>query len=92
MSFWRITRERETPVSAIMMRNVIFVRPDQTIEECMALMTEKRIRHLPVMEDDKVDRHRVDRRSRRGDDFGESSSSSSSWKTTSPVESETASR
>ena len=37
-----------------MVRDVVFVRPDQTIEECMALMTDKRVRHLPVMEHDKV--------------------------------------
>ena len=46
--------ERETPVSAIMVRDVVFVRPDQTIEECMALMTDKRVRHLPVIEHDQV--------------------------------------
>ena len=37
-----------------MTRNVLFVRPEQTIEECMALMTEKRIRHLPVMESSRL--------------------------------------
>ena len=31
---------------------VVYVRADQTVEECMALMTEKRIRHLPVLGDD----------------------------------------
>jgi len=41
---------KETTVGEIMTRNVIYVRPDQTIEECMALMTERRIRHLPVIE------------------------------------------
>lgn len=44
----------ETSVREIMTGKVHFVRPDQTIEECMALMTDKRIRHLPVMENDKV--------------------------------------
>jgi CBS domain-containing protein len=33
---------------------VIYVRPEQSIEDCMALMTEKRIRHLPVIEDERV--------------------------------------
>ena len=33
-----------------MERNVVFVGPDQSIEECMALMTAKRLRHLPVIE------------------------------------------
>jgi CBS domain-containing protein len=42
---------RETPVREIMTEDVIYVRPGQTVEECMALMTDKRIRHLPVMED-----------------------------------------
>jgi CBS domain-containing protein len=34
-----------------MTTRVIWVRPEQTIEECMALMTDKRIRHLPVLVD-----------------------------------------
>jgi CBS domain-containing protein len=33
-----------------MERHVITVRPEQTVEECMALMTDKRVRHLPVIE------------------------------------------
>ena len=43
---------RETPVRDIMTRRVIYARPDLTLEECLALMTDKRIRHLPVMKDD----------------------------------------
>ena len=43
-----------TPVRDIMERNVIHVRPEQSVELCMALMTEKRVRHLPVVEDTKV--------------------------------------
>ena len=45
---------RETPVREIMTEKVVWVRPDQTIEECMALMTNKRIRHLPVMEESRL--------------------------------------
>ena len=41
---------RETPVSDIMTSAVMYVRPTQTTEECMVLMTENRLRHLPVME------------------------------------------
>ena len=41
---------RETPVCEIMTERVVCVRPDQTVEDCMALMTNKRIRHLPVIE------------------------------------------
>lgn len=44
----------DTPVSEIMTRQVAFVTPAQTNEECMALMTEKRIRHLPVIDNDRV--------------------------------------
>lgn len=44
----------DTPVSEIMTERVMFVRPEQTVEECMALMTEQRIRHLPVLVDDQV--------------------------------------
>ena len=44
----------DTPVREIMTAKVFFIRPAQTVEECMALMTDKHIRHLPVMEGDKV--------------------------------------
>ena len=43
---------KETSVAEIMTPNVLYVRPDQTIEDCMALMTQKHIRHLPVLEGD----------------------------------------
>jgi CBS domain-containing protein len=33
---------------------VRYVRPDQTTDDCMALMTEKRMRHLPVIDNDKL--------------------------------------
>lgn len=39
-----------TTVREIMSDRVLYVRPDQTIEECMALMTEKHLRHLPVLD------------------------------------------
>lgn len=45
---------RETPVRDGMTDEVICVRPDQSVEGCMSLMTEKRIRHLPVLEGDSV--------------------------------------
>ena len=45
---------RETSVREIMTEKVMFVRPEQTVEECMALMTEKRCRHLPVFDGDKL--------------------------------------
>jgi CBS domain-containing protein len=44
----------ETPVREIMTSKVFFVRPQQTVEECMALMTDKHIRHLPVMDGETV--------------------------------------
>ena len=40
----------ETPVRNIMETRVVCARTDQTIEECMAVMTNKRIRHLPVVD------------------------------------------
>jgi len=43
-----------TLVRDIMDRNVIYVRPEQSVELCMALMTDKRIRHLPVLDGTKV--------------------------------------
>jgi len=39
----------DTPVQDIMTHIVVWVRPDQTVEECMALMTARRVRHLPVL-------------------------------------------
>jgi CBS domain-containing protein len=41
---------KDTPVREVMVSRVVFVRPEQSIEECMALMTDKRVRHLPVLE------------------------------------------
>jgi CBS domain-containing protein len=45
---------KDTSVREIMTQRVVYVRPEQTAEECMALMTDKRVRHLPVLEDDQV--------------------------------------
>ncbi|MCK6626820.1 MAG: CBS domain-containing protein [Anaerolineae bacterium] len=45
---------KTTPVREIMTEKVVFVRPEQTVEDCMALMTSKRIRHLPVMDGDRL--------------------------------------
>lgn len=45
---------KSTPVKQIMTRKVFYIRPDNTVEECMALMTHKRIRHLPVMDRDNL--------------------------------------
>jgi CBS domain-containing protein len=45
---------KETPVRDIMTSAVMYVRPDQTSEECMVLMTENRRRHLPVMDSGKL--------------------------------------
>jgi CBS domain-containing protein len=45
-------RSIDTPVREIMVKEVISVRPEQPIEECMALMTAKRVRHLPVCADE----------------------------------------
>jgi CBS domain-containing protein len=45
---------RETAVTEIMSRNVVTVAPDKNLEECMEVITEHRVRHLPVVEDDRV--------------------------------------
>ncbi|MBC7945066.1 MAG: CBS domain-containing protein [Burkholderiales bacterium] len=45
---------RSTMVRDIMSEKVIFVTPAQDIEHCMILMTQKRIRHLPVVENNEV--------------------------------------
>ncbi len=41
----------DTTVGALMSHPVYFVSPEQTVDECMAVMTAKKLRHLPVMED-----------------------------------------
>ena len=45
---------RHTPVSEVMTGKVIYVTPDRTVEECMAIMTEKHIRHLPILDENKI--------------------------------------
>ena len=45
---------KEIAVREIMTTRVYYVRPEQDIQECMALMTDKRVRHLPVMENDRL--------------------------------------
>ena len=45
---------RDLPVAEIMTSHVCCVSPDRTLEECMALMTEKRVRHLPVLDHKQV--------------------------------------
>lgn len=45
---------KETPIRDIMTPKVLYVTPEKTAEDCMALMIEKRIRHLPVYEQDKL--------------------------------------
>lgn len=45
---------KDTPVRDIMTEKVLYVRPNNTTEECMALMADKRIRHLPVLENEKL--------------------------------------
>lgn len=44
----------ETPVSQIMTSSVVTVSPDSSVQDCMRLMTERHIRHLPVMEHGRV--------------------------------------
>ncbi len=41
---------KETPTKEIMSTKIYVVTPDSTMEECMGLMTEQRVRHLPVIE------------------------------------------
>jgi len=41
---------KDTPVRDVMTSRVVYVRPDTTMAECMALMTDKRCRHLPVLD------------------------------------------
>jgi CBS domain-containing protein len=42
---------RVTPVKEIMTKDVVMIAPTTTVRQCMSLMTEKRVRHLPVLDD-----------------------------------------
>jgi CBS domain-containing protein len=52
--FLRGKRSRETKVSEIMSTNVTVTHPREPVEKCLRLMTDKHIRHLPVVEGDRV--------------------------------------
>lgn len=45
---------KETPVRDIMTTGLYCVKPTEKLETCMALMTDRKIRHLPVVEDDEI--------------------------------------
>jgi len=45
---------KQTQVSEVMSSHVVVAHPEQTVEDCMAIMTEKRVRHLPVMQDNQL--------------------------------------
>lgn len=45
---------KDTPVREIMTPKVLYVGPDQTVDECMALMSGKHVRHMPVIENDQM--------------------------------------
>jgi CBS domain-containing protein len=47
-------KAKSTPVSEVMTANVITVNPEASIEDCMQLMSKKKFRHLPVLEDSQV--------------------------------------
>ncbi|MEJ2464189.1 MAG: CBS domain-containing protein [Candidatus Thiodiazotropha sp.] len=45
---------KETQIAEVMSSHVVVAHPEQTVEDCMAIMTEKRVRHLPVMQDNQL--------------------------------------
>jgi CBS domain-containing protein len=45
---------QSTPVSEIMTEKVLCIGPEQTVQECMALMTDKHVRHLPVLQGEQL--------------------------------------
>jgi CBS domain-containing protein len=45
---------KDTPVSGIMTKQVLTVNPSNSVTECMRIMTERRVRHLPVLEGTKL--------------------------------------
>ncbi len=50
--FLKGRRSPTTPIREVMSTNVICALPERTIDECMALMSDKHIRHLPIVEDE----------------------------------------
>ncbi|MGE4617949.1 MAG: CBS domain-containing protein, partial [Gammaproteobacteria bacterium] len=54
---------RDTTVAEIMSTTVLHVAPEQTVNDCMALMTDKKIGHLPVLVNNKIIGILPDRRS-----------------------------
>jgi len=52
--FLKGKRAPTTQIREIMSMRVIYASPEQTIEECMAVMTDKRIRHLPILDHGKL--------------------------------------
>jgi CBS domain-containing protein len=42
-----------TPVRDIMERHIVIAQPEQSVDQCMAIMSEERVRHLPVFEGEK---------------------------------------
>ena len=45
---------KDTPISELMTKDPFTVSPESSIEQCMEMMSDKRIRHLPVVDDDKL--------------------------------------
>ncbi len=43
-----------TPVQAIMETDVVYAGPEQSVEDCMGIMTDKKVRHLPIIENDSL--------------------------------------
>lgn len=44
----------DTAVRDVMVKKLVTASPDQTVDECLAIMTERRIRHLPVIEEERL--------------------------------------
>jgi len=45
---------KDSRVSELMVKGIYYIHPDKTVQDCMVLMTEKKIRHVPVMENDNL--------------------------------------
>src|SRR3546814_2577957 len=43
-----------TPVRDVMSTELVCLQPEQTVDECMAIMTKKRFRHMPVLQEEKL--------------------------------------